>query len=180
MNLDIWIPIVSAVSGALGYTLPIGIKRAIAYKVSRSNGKGATQDSVAPPSPEAEERRLIRQAARTAGFKPGDTSSFERVSSLGDMRCGGHKPMMEAVETVKKASESAVQIVSGMQTAVAAAAGAASQASVAAVRLEETVRSEGEQTRKTVTELSNKIGDMREWKGNVDGQLRSLWHEVRK
>lgn len=135
------------------------------------------------PPPAARESR--QAAARAAGFAPGETGSFERANSIGEMRCNAHDEMMRrdadtktAADRATEASERAMRAAEALQSAVAAAAASASVASAAAAQLEEAVRRENQQTREAIGELTDLLGNLREWKGAIEARTSALEREM--
>lgn len=56
-----------------------------------SKKKAALEKEPEPNSDKA----LIQAAARKAGFDPGDTGQFQKLNSLGAMRCNGHQSLVD-------------------------------------------------------------------------------------
>lgn len=116
-----------------------------------------------PGSFEAE-RTSQREAARAAGFAPGNTGAFERANSIGEMRCNAHAQLVSIVDEVR--------------TAVTAAASAASMASAAAMRVEEDSRQQSDRIEKALYDVSAKFATLGEWKGGVDARLQAAEREL--
>lgn len=134
--------------------------------------------------PDSLERAQRQARARADGYGPGNTGTWEKTQSIGDMRCNAHEAMLrngqdtkDAANRATEAAERSIRAAESLQSAVAAAAASASVSSAASAKLEEAVRRENEETRKALEEVVAVIGDLREWKGGIEARTSSLERE---
>lgn len=166
MDYSALIPIVVAASTGLGIGLAEG-KRYLASRAAK-NGKAKSGDS--DPS------GLMNPRLTKSGH-------FPNLCEI----CPDHKIMDEH-------NKQALHLSQTLQTSVASAAAAASTASAAAMRVEQKVHEDGEQTRSALKEFGQKFETLLEWKGRIEtrtdhveegidtltGQTAALWGAVRK